>query len=241
MPTAGPNSPGTQGEDNSAGGVSWSDAANIAASDDSYATCGLAASGSPSEDSYYLVATNFGFSVTGTVQTVEVEVEAKASAGSAVEDVEVKLVKGGTISGNNKATNTALGTSDAYASYSHTPAQWGVALSDSDVNASTFGVAVRFINVTPGGPTVSVDHVRITVTTTDDVTDSYYTAQVQQAAAYCAARREAPRPRQEGGAALPGADPAYDPALGAAWYTQAATDTTAAQAAHDRRDEVEPY
>lgn len=60
---------------------------------------------------------------------------------SAVVFNSVKLVKGGTISGNEKATG-AVTTTDAYYTFGGAADLWGVTLTDTDVNASTFGVVV---------------------------------------------------------------------------------------------------
>jgi hypothetical protein len=55
----------------------------------------------------------------------------------------VRLVKGGVISGDNKATGS-ITTSDAYYSFGGAADKWGLTLTESDVEASTFGVVVSF-------------------------------------------------------------------------------------------------
>jgi hypothetical protein len=55
----------------------------------------------------------------------------------------VRLVKGGVISGDNKATGS-ITTSDAYYSFGGAADLWGLTLTESDIEASGFGVVVSF-------------------------------------------------------------------------------------------------
>jgi hypothetical protein len=57
-----------------------------------------------------------------------------------VKENSVKLIKGGTISGDDKSTNATLPTSDTYVSYGGASDMWGLSLVPSDINASNFGV-----------------------------------------------------------------------------------------------------
>ena len=74
----------------------------------------------------------------------------------------MRLVKGGTISGNDNASGYTPGTTAAWHSYGGSADLWGLTLAYSDINASTFGVVVSY-NLGSGGG-VGVDAVRITVT-----------------------------------------------------------------------------
>jgi hypothetical protein len=58
----------------------------------------------------------------------------------------IKLVRGGSIVGDNKVGSTVLPDTDtdAYISYGGSDDLWGTTLTPSDVNASTFGVVVNF-------------------------------------------------------------------------------------------------
>lgn len=61
-----------------------------------------------------------------------------------VRDVNVKLVKGGTVSGDNKAdTGTDWPSSDTDKTYGGAADLWGVTLTESDVEASDFGVVIN--------------------------------------------------------------------------------------------------
>lgn len=72
--------------------------------------------------------------------TASDNVYASASFADAnLSDEFVYLIKGGSRSGNNKATATALPTSEQYVSYGGVSDLWGNTLSVSDVNATNFG------------------------------------------------------------------------------------------------------
>ena len=53
----------------------------------------------------------------------------------------VKLVQGGSITGDDKSTGANLPASDAFASYGGSRDLWGLSWSASDINAADFGVA----------------------------------------------------------------------------------------------------
>ncbi len=167
MSSSGPNSPGTIAADTSVGTRVWSTITNAGASDNSYATASYSIAGTASTQ--YIKATNFGFSVAGTIDGILVEIERKASSNSAslyAKDNIVKLVVGGTISGSDLAdTATKYPTADAYASYGGASSLWGLTPADTDINASNFGVVISSNITSPGKSscTVSVDHIRITV------------------------------------------------------------------------------
>ncbi len=153
----------TFSDDAAAGNVAWSSPSNAASSNDSYATATLSAS----QTTHYLKALGGCFVIppASTITNVEARVEAKAS-GSDVADLEVKLVKGGVISGTSQHTGSALGTSDSVRSYSASPATWGVALTAADVNAADFGVALRYTNSAGAERIVYVDDIEIRISFT---------------------------------------------------------------------------
>ena len=65
----------------------------------------------------------------------------------------ISLVKGGTISGNNKSTGAVIPTTLTTVNYGGTSDLWGLTFSVSDVNASNFGVV--FLVENPVAGTVS--------------------------------------------------------------------------------------
>ncbi len=173
--TEGPNSPdsGNITSDSSNGGTtSWATPGNASANDgvetesdvDDLAT------------SHYLNAQNFGFSIPdgATIDGIFAEIEAALGTstqcrGSAL-DTAVYLLKGGSVVGDNKATNTQPNSAaDTYESYGGSSDLWGTTWSASEVNASDFGVVFAYTEQDDDNCDVEVDHIRITVTYTEAV------------------------------------------------------------------------
>ncbi len=160
-PSVGPNSPGTVVDDASTGNTAWTNASNAVALDGSYATITLSF---PSNGlSHYLKATNFGFNIPSTNNIVGIIAETYASVdggGDSFVD-SVKIVKGGVISGTDKAPHYYV-TNNAYQAYGGAADLWGVTLSTNDVNATNFGF-VYGLSRDSVTPTISLDHMRMTV------------------------------------------------------------------------------
>ena len=155
-------SPGTCADDSAVGTVAWSDPDNAKVSDNVYST----AVGTNLFISHYLKATNFGFTIpTGsTINGVLVEVEKKGgTVGGDFIDSTIKLVKGGTVSGDNKSVGANWLTTDTYSSYGSMIDLWGLSLTTADVNSSDFGVVLTCMSTSSNSKTASVDHIRITV------------------------------------------------------------------------------
>ncbi len=163
--TGGPNEPGSVVSDSSGGSVAWSNPGNAQTADDAWATAstpGIAAL------SQYLKATNFGFSIPSNAVidgvTVKIERHSGAYAGLGVKDNTVKLVKSGSISGDNQAdTDTAWPTTDGIKTYGSESDLWNVALTPADVNAADFGVVLSANHYNPGPLTSYIDHITITI------------------------------------------------------------------------------
>lgn len=160
MGTLGPNNSQTLANDPLLGIVAMSNPANAQNSDDSYVTAILALG----QVSQYLKATNFNFTIPldATITGITVEVERSATSLSALSDSSVRLVKGGTISGDNKAAAGTWPTTDAYATYGSGVDLWGLTLMPQDVNASDFGVVINASAALAA--TLQIDHVRVSVT-----------------------------------------------------------------------------
>lgn len=170
MSTAGPNSSGTQANTARASSISsWANPSNAASSNDSRATTSLSSGFVTHSD--WLKVTNFGFSIPGgaTIDGVTVEIEHSYATGAPYHprDSSLMLVKGGTISSTDKASGTTwpAAGSEAYASYGGAADLWGLSLSDTDVNATDFGVALSVTcdNTGKGSVGFNVDHIRITI------------------------------------------------------------------------------
>lgn len=165
MATAGPNAPGTMADDSAVGTVAWSNPGNVASSNDARA---IVSSGGAT--SHYLKCTNFGFAIPGgsTINGVTVSIERVSNRLTAVRyaiDSTVSLVKGGAVSGNNKADlATKWPLTEAVATYGGASDLWGLTLTDSDVNASTFGVVLSaFVTHDIASTSGQVDFISITV------------------------------------------------------------------------------
>jgi len=163
-PSQGANGGSTFSDDSSIGTVTWGSPSNAQTNDASYANATLAST----EISHYLKATDFAFTVpaTATITGISVSVVRKISGGCLciLTDNSIKLVKGGTISGDNKAdTGTAWTTSDVTATYGNSSDLWGLSLAPSDVNASNFGVAVSATNTIGSAIDADINYISITV------------------------------------------------------------------------------
>lgn len=122
---------------------------------------------------HYLKASGFGFSIPtdASICGVQVEIEKRAGGlgiGAWVRDDQVRLVKGGTVSGNNMAVAGLWSGTEAYHAYggsTNVVTTWGTGLTHADVNSSNFGVAVaaEFEGLAILLPSVQVDNIRVTV------------------------------------------------------------------------------
>ncbi len=165
MSVEGWNSPSTAADDSAVGTITWSNPNNIKTSNDVDASAALGA-GTPIT-SHYVKGTNFGFTLTGTVDGVEVDIERAAAIGG-IWDRWVQLAKTGTVQGANKADQSTVWTnSDSTISYGGVADLWSLSLSDSDVQNSGFGAAIA-VQQKDGQQfrTAYVDHIQIRITYT---------------------------------------------------------------------------
>jgi hypothetical protein len=117
--------------------------------------------------SYYLLATNFGFSLpSATVDGIEGFVR-RAEANITGQDDSVMLVVGGTLVGSNQAGVTAFGTYPTFASktYGSNVSTWSSgALTHTDINASNFGLAWAGLGTSNlGDGFIAIDGITMTV------------------------------------------------------------------------------
>jgi hypothetical protein len=178
MASQGPLGVGTGADDSSTGVTAWSNPGNITADDGTYATAAITSVGFQTAVTHFLKATNFGFSIPSgaTIDGVVAVFNRKCVlSGTAIcrdnsSQTAVKLVIGGSVTGNNKAgTNVDWSNgSDEDKSFGASNDLWGTTPTDSQVNASDFGVVISATQTVVGGTsTAYVDYVSITV---------YYTA-----------------------------------------------------------------
>lgn len=161
-------SPQTMADETSVGTSIWLFPDNAKVSDDAYARLSAALD----SVSHYLKATNFGFTIPAgsTINGIIVDVEKKTGAASGAVDNSVKIVKGGLISGDEKADLTAWNRSDTYFSYGSASDLWGLSWTADDINASNFGFVLSGkVTLAGTGNEMSIDHIRITIYYTEAV------------------------------------------------------------------------
>lgn len=153
------NTGGTFISDSTLGVVAITNPSNAQLSDNSYATSVLLIT----QISNYLKATNFNFNIPSdaTINGITVSVERSSNTLNGTHDSSVKLVKGGVISGNDKASGSTWPTSDAVATYGSATDLWGLTLTPSDVNDSTFGFVIA--PVADLASTAQIDQITIQV------------------------------------------------------------------------------
>ncbi len=164
--TAGPRDAGAGANVNGSGGTrDWSNPNNVVADDTSYATTSLLGA-SGSDLSKYLRATDYGFSIPSgaTIDGIAVSIMRRADASSIVRDWGLMLLKGGTIVGSNRASDTAWTSSMAEFTYGGAADLWGTTWTPAQINASDFGVSLYLWNSTYNNRIAYVDCMRITVT-----------------------------------------------------------------------------
>lgn len=164
MASQGPNSPGTLASSGTGapGTIAW-DTPSAAATADAAVTYAPLSTGTDTL-SEFLVATNFGFSIPGGTTINGVVVGVLRLDSSQVFDAGggARLVKGGTVGGDDKA-DVLTEWVEGYAVYGGETDLWGLTLTPADVNASGFGFALAAEYGGSGGSNAYVDHIRITV------------------------------------------------------------------------------
>ncbi|MBI5944540.1 MAG: right-handed parallel beta-helix repeat-containing protein [Chloroflexi bacterium] len=160
---------GTGSNVTQAGTADWANPGFITADDTSYASATLSGS---ILSSGYLEGTNYGFTIpeNAVIQGIMVTIGRHESGIRQdyidVRDSTVKLMKAGTIIGNNKAAaGTEWPTATASpAIYGTTADLWGTTWTPAEINASNFGVALSVIS---GVNRIAyVDYMQISVTYT---------------------------------------------------------------------------
>ena len=159
---SGPNFAGTGSDASGVGTAIWSNPTRIIADDGSNATVTFA---SPTV-SHYLAGTGFGFAIpTGaTITGIQVVIQRDSSTGSSIKDNDVRLLKAGSVVGDNKAITGPWPNPVADASYGSAADLWGTTWTAAEVNDAGFGVALSVGSNSGTNHTGSVDHMQITVT-----------------------------------------------------------------------------
>lgn len=168
MPTTGPNFGSTAtGTTNTVGlgtAGSWNTPTNANAADGTFTTAGTNTGNFTTKD---LNIQGFGFAITGTdtINGITVEINFKTATGADSDDFIVKLLKAGTAVGSNLGTATIIPTTATTRTYGGAANLWGTTWTPSDINNTGFGVV--FCSSGDGSlDTVSVDFIRVTITST---------------------------------------------------------------------------
>ncbi|MCX6809085.1 MAG: Ig-like domain-containing protein [Candidatus Berkelbacteria bacterium] len=150
------------------GSFAWTNPANAKTSDNTYAGTTLSSSGSRT---HYLEATGINptiptnTTVTGIVAKIERHQSCTSgSCTSVVTDDTVRLVKSGTVVGNNKAdAATAWGTSDTTVTYGGTTDLWGTTWTPAEINNASTGVVLSATRGSGGSRDLFVDTISMIV------------------------------------------------------------------------------
>lgn len=156
--------------DNTNSGLAFHAAANISHSDNSFASAQSLEALVGEDHTQYLKATGFNFSVPSNAQICSVTVNilkraSGVSPSTTVSDEEVRIIKGGNITGLNKKSSVNWSSDLVSESYSGDAAFWGTTLTPADVNDARFGMALsaKFTSSVAAFPRAEIDLVSITV------------------------------------------------------------------------------
>ncbi len=163
--TQGPNYPDIGTSVTGIGTNNWTNPGRIIADDTQYATCTM----SPGQSTRYLQGTDYDFTIPGTavITGIGVSIMRESDAnggGNSINDVTVRLIKGGVMVGNNYAVATDWPTNMTLANYGGAGDLWGTTWTPAEINATNFGATLSAATQsTASNRTASVDFIRITV------------------------------------------------------------------------------
>lgn len=167
--TQGPLSGTTFFDDNSVGDFSFTSPGNAVTSDNNRSSASALLT-LLNGDTHYLKVTGFGFSIPALASVTGIKVEVEKSATginifATVKDNEVRLLRGGIATGDNKAINSSWSGADDYDSYGDTTDAWGSTWSPTEINSSDFGVvfSAKIAGLLTLLPSARIDHIRVTV------------------------------------------------------------------------------
>ena len=141
MVSQGANSPVTVVSDNSFGDNAWTTPGDAVSSNDVYAVNTI----TMVVNTEYLKATDFGFTIpaNATIDGITVSVERKATqVSSGIQDVRVRIVKGGVIGTTDKSITDTWETTDTTKTYGSSSDLWGETWTGDDINATNFGFVI---------------------------------------------------------------------------------------------------
>lgn len=120
--------------------------------------------------SYYLKATDFGFSIPAQATITGITVEVKkyqttADSSRQIQDARARIVKDGTIKNTDRSIAGNWPMTSTYTVYGGTSDLWGETWTPSNINNSNFGFAIAAKSGCEDywGPVSYIDHIRVTV------------------------------------------------------------------------------
>jgi hypothetical protein len=161
----GPRNPTVGTNDASIGTVAWSNPGNVSASDLAVATASAMVLGN---NSNYLSASAFGFSIPASAIICGITVQIQKNATGLLQNVtdnSVKIIKNGVIGGSERALGGTWPTTEAFFTYGGGADLWGQTWTAAEINAGNFGVAIS-ANLSAGSsvnPSARVNNIRISV------------------------------------------------------------------------------
>lgn len=145
-------------------GQTWTNASNVSASDNIYATFGNLPNPAGAFTDY-LVVTGFGFSVPpgATISGIVVEVE-RSDPNGRTADNSIRIVKNGVISASEYGNSATYSFSDNSQSFGNAGELWGESWTAADINSPSFGIAISAKRSVSSGTTGGrIDNIRIAV------------------------------------------------------------------------------
>jgi hypothetical protein len=158
--------PATAADDATVGTISWTNPNNAIDWNDGASAVATAIPATTGVSHYLKMTGGVGVPSGATIKGVRADILGTASVGSSVSVSGIKLVKAGTIGGNDLASsNTTTWNTTATRNLYGSAADplWGNTLTDTDVNAANFGVAVAFKNVNAATRDMNVQGCRLIV------------------------------------------------------------------------------
>lgn len=156
--------------ENNSKGLPFSAVGNAAHADNHYAFAQPLEALQGEERTQYLKASGFNLSIpaNAVICGVTVHILKRASGVSSsttVNDDDLRLLKGGSLAGQNKSSSATWASDLVMESYSGDATFWGTALTPSDLNDPRFGIALsaRMASSVAAYPRVEIDQVTIEV------------------------------------------------------------------------------
>ncbi|MFD2942752.1 Ig-like domain-containing protein, partial [Flavobacterium notoginsengisoli] len=175
---------GTGSSVNGTGTLVWSNPSQVISNNSSYAYATVNSGGDTTVITRYLQGTNFDFNIptNATITGIQVTIGRYGSVNSAsvyVRDNIVSLIKGGSVTSQNKSIGTNWSTnSTSVSNYGGTSDLWGTTWTPTEINDSTFGIALSasITRTRNNDITANVDYMQITVNYTVGGIEWYTTA-----------------------------------------------------------------